>query len=294
MSTEVPPDPRPARGRLVVDRLSPGLSAELWRMVEEARGGDALAPVTVVAPTPYAGLHLRESLGESGFANVRFIFMPVLAEMLGGSAAGLGGRRPLTRVIEGALLRRVLDGAGRRAAPCGGPPGHAGEPALVVLRSCGPPRTARGRPTSSAAAWARRSRGSTACSARRWRRAGTTPMTSRGRRRRPWRRTAAVRWGNLGPVILYLPRRLSPGPGRPRLGPGPRRTLLRGPGPYGRRRRRRRDRGPGGRASAAPGTAPPGAGAPRRRRPARPRAAPHGAQRPRGGPVGDPPDGRAR
>ena len=210
MSADAPPAPRPPPGRLVVDRLCPGLSAELWRMVGEARGGDALAPVTVVAPTPYAGLHLRESLGESGFANVRFIFMPVLAEMLGGSAPGLRGRRPLTRVVEGALLRRVLDGARgelRRVA------GHTAT--LASLRSSfgelrvaeDGVREAHERGGGLGAEVSELYRLFRAEVEEGWYDTDDLARAAAG----AVETDGAIRWGNLGPIILYLPRRLSPG-----------------------------------------------------------------------------------
>ena len=95
-------------GRLIVDRQSPALAEALWRLVRDAKGDDVLAPVTVVGPTRYANLSLRQELGRSGFANVRFIVMPVLSELLGGAALSRAGRKPLTAVIESVSLRTVL------------------------------------------------------------------------------------------------------------------------------------------------------------------------------------------
>ena len=98
-------------GRLLVGRQSPGLREALWRLVRGVKGGDALAPVTVVGPSSYANLSLRQELGAGGFANVRFIVPPVLAELLGGAAMARSGRRPLTSVVERVWLREVLAGA---------------------------------------------------------------------------------------------------------------------------------------------------------------------------------------
>ena len=40
--------------------------------VRSQQNGDPLAPVTVVAPSPYIAAALRQSLAEIGCANVRF------------------------------------------------------------------------------------------------------------------------------------------------------------------------------------------------------------------------------
>ncbi len=99
-------------GRLIVDRQSPALKDALWRMVREAKGdGGVLAPVTVVGPSQYANLSLRQELGRSGFANVRFILLPMLAELLGGASMARAGRRPLTPVLEAVAVRGALQSA---------------------------------------------------------------------------------------------------------------------------------------------------------------------------------------
>ena len=104
-------------GRLIVGRQSQALREALWRLVREAKGGDPLAPVTVVGPSSYANLSLRQELGAGGFANVRFIVLPVLAELLGGAAMARSGRRPLTSVLERVWLREVMAGATGPLAP---------------------------------------------------------------------------------------------------------------------------------------------------------------------------------
>ena len=93
--------------RLVVGRQSPSLREALWELVGSAKKGDPLAPVTVAAPSRYASLSLRHDLGRRGFANVRFIELPMLAELLG--AVHLAGKRPLTAVLQSILLRQVLE-----------------------------------------------------------------------------------------------------------------------------------------------------------------------------------------
>ena len=101
------------KARLIVDRQSQALKEALWRLVREAKqDGGVLAPVTVVGPSQYANLSLRQELGRNGFANVRFILLPMLAELLGGAAMARDGRRPLTPVLENVLVRAVLEQAG--------------------------------------------------------------------------------------------------------------------------------------------------------------------------------------
>lgn len=94
--------------RLIVERLSPDLSRELWRLVKEEQRHDVLAPVTVIAPTQYARLALRQELGRTGFANVRFILASVLSELLGAAALEQQGRKPLTNVLENLAVRQAL------------------------------------------------------------------------------------------------------------------------------------------------------------------------------------------
>lgn len=94
--------------RLIVDRLSPDLTRELWRLIAAEQRDDVLAPVTVVTPTRYAGLALRQELGRTGFANVRFMSVAVLSELLGAAALEQQGRNPLTGVLENLAVRQAL------------------------------------------------------------------------------------------------------------------------------------------------------------------------------------------
>ena len=98
------------RGRLIVGRQSPALKRALWQLVDEVKEDDVLAPVTIVAPTRYASLSLRQELGREGFANVRFMVMPMLSELLGAVLLERQDRKPLTPVLQTSLLRRVLAG----------------------------------------------------------------------------------------------------------------------------------------------------------------------------------------
>lgn len=93
---------------LIVDRLSPDLPRVLWRLIQAEQRDDVLAPVTVVTPTRYAGLALRQELGRAGFANVRFMPVAVLSELLGAAALEQQGRKPLTGVLENLAVRQAL------------------------------------------------------------------------------------------------------------------------------------------------------------------------------------------
>ena len=106
--------------RFEVGRQSPSLQQALWNLIRSAKNGDPLAPVTVVSPSRYASLSLRHNLGRQGFANVKFIELPMLAELLG--AAALAGRHPLTGVLQSILLRQVLEQDDGLLAPVRGHP----------------------------------------------------------------------------------------------------------------------------------------------------------------------------
>ena len=86
----------------------------LRALIERAKAGDDLAPVTVVTPTSYAGLSLRRRLSRpAGLINVRFMALPRLAEYLGAPEAAKRGKTPLTP----ALAQAAVNAAGRRLGP---------------------------------------------------------------------------------------------------------------------------------------------------------------------------------
>ena len=116
-------------------RQSPELREAVWRLVRDAKQGDPLAPVTVVGPSSYANLSLRQELGRGGFANVRFIVLPVLSELLGGAAMARSGRRPLTSVLERVWLREVMAGSDGAACAGEGPRRDTGQRARVLRRA---------------------------------------------------------------------------------------------------------------------------------------------------------------
>ena len=94
--------------RLFLGRQSP---ESLWSVVQSVQSDDPLAPVTVVGPSNYANLSLRQDFARSGFVNVRFIVFSRLAEFLGAPRMARDGRTPLTRVIENAAVRSVASNA---------------------------------------------------------------------------------------------------------------------------------------------------------------------------------------
>ena len=94
--------------RLIVERLSDNLRNRLRQLIGDAKRDDALAPVTVVGPSRYANLSLRQELGLDSFINVRFYILPVISEMLGGASLARNGRRPLTAALEGVAIRASL------------------------------------------------------------------------------------------------------------------------------------------------------------------------------------------
>jgi hypothetical protein len=76
-------------------------------LVARLEGSDPLTPVTVVGPSTYALLSLRHALGRQGMANLRFMLLPRLSELLGAPTLAARGLRPLTPILESAAVRAV-------------------------------------------------------------------------------------------------------------------------------------------------------------------------------------------
>ena len=108
MVSNRPATDSPLSGHLFVGTPSLGARTTLWDLVSDKKQGDLMAPVTVVSPSRYASLALRQELGDKGFINVRFIQMPVLAELLGGAALAASNRKPITATLQSISLRRAL------------------------------------------------------------------------------------------------------------------------------------------------------------------------------------------
>jgi ATP-dependent helicase/nuclease subunit B len=97
------------RHPFVLASHGPRARAALWDVVLEAKGDDPLAPVSVAVPSPYAGLSLRRDLGgERAFVNVRFLPLARVAELLGAPYLAEPERRPLTPAIALGAVRVVL------------------------------------------------------------------------------------------------------------------------------------------------------------------------------------------
>ena len=77
----------------------------LESLISERQSRGSLAPVTVIVPRRYAALFLRRNIGQRGLANVRFMVMPQLTELLGAQAVAERGLRPLRPMIEYEAVR---------------------------------------------------------------------------------------------------------------------------------------------------------------------------------------------
>ncbi|HZQ29114.1 MAG TPA: PD-(D/E)XK nuclease family protein [Acidimicrobiales bacterium] len=90
--------------------LGPEAVRLLRQALASAKAQDPLAPVTVVVPSNYAGLSLRRLLAREapGVANVRFLSLPRLAELLAAPRLAASGRRPVTPALAAHAVRRAL------------------------------------------------------------------------------------------------------------------------------------------------------------------------------------------
>lgn len=104
----------------------------LGRLVEAAKAGDRLGPVTVIVPSNYAAVSTRRALAArpDGLANVSFLTLFRLAERLGGPALAAAGRRPVSTPVLFQAVRAVLADDPGLFAPVAGHP--ATELALVA------------------------------------------------------------------------------------------------------------------------------------------------------------------
>ena len=102
---------------LVTEPLDSRARERLFNLVGDFKGGDPLAPVTVVVPSTYAGLDLRHDLGRLGSTNVYIIGLSRLAELLGAPSLAAQGRCPLTPLVEAAAVRAVASEAGGPLEP---------------------------------------------------------------------------------------------------------------------------------------------------------------------------------
>src|SRR5919109_5259210 len=92
-------------------RLASGPGAHDWLLdrCRSVRGDDPLAPVTVLVPTHAMGLQLRRRLAADGYANIRFLTLADLAELLAAPALAGDGWRRLTDPAAEAAVRRTAE-----------------------------------------------------------------------------------------------------------------------------------------------------------------------------------------
>ena len=90
--------------------FGPPATSALQRAIAAAKGSDPLQPVTVAVPSNYAGLSLRRRLGalEGGLVNVGFIVFSRVVELLGSPALASAGKRPLTPPVRAEAVRASL------------------------------------------------------------------------------------------------------------------------------------------------------------------------------------------
>ena len=99
------------KANVVVTEYGRAASTALAQAIADIKAGVALAPVTVIVPSNFAGLAARRMLGRgdlgvTGVANVNFLTPFRLAELL--AVGELRGRKPLTKPVLGAAVRRAL------------------------------------------------------------------------------------------------------------------------------------------------------------------------------------------
>jgi RecB family exonuclease len=82
----------------------------LAAQVQTAKGGDRLAPVTVIVPSNYAAVSTRRALAgrAGGVANVTFLTLFRLAERLGAATLAAAGRRPVSTPVLVQAVRSIL------------------------------------------------------------------------------------------------------------------------------------------------------------------------------------------
>jgi len=97
--------------------------ADAERVLEDAvarakrlNGGDLLAPVTIVAPSFQAGLHLRQLLGRrsQGIVNVQARPLRALLELIGAGSLANEGRRPLHEAYRSEVIRAMAEAGPRQ------------------------------------------------------------------------------------------------------------------------------------------------------------------------------------
>ncbi len=91
-------------------RYGPAATDRLADEIVVLKGGDVLAPVTVVVPSNYAGISIRRALAQrpGGIAAVTFTTLARVAERMAGSVLAAAGRRPVSGPVLAGSVRKVL------------------------------------------------------------------------------------------------------------------------------------------------------------------------------------------
>ncbi len=97
---------QPTQSKLLIGPIS-GAGNRLRRLVREMQDDGPLNPVTVIVPTTYVALTMRRSMGRDGIANVRFTTISRVSELLGAPALSAKEMLPLTPLMESAAVRAV-------------------------------------------------------------------------------------------------------------------------------------------------------------------------------------------
>ncbi len=99
---------------VVTTAYGPPAHEALAEVVERAKGGDPLAPVTVVVSANTVGLAARRCLGRrgisgrSGIAAVSFLTPYALAELIGSARTADSWRRPVSKPVIAGAVRAAL------------------------------------------------------------------------------------------------------------------------------------------------------------------------------------------
>ncbi len=108
-----------------LEPFGPPAQQRLSRLITSAKGSDPLSPVTVIAPSMYAGLSLRRALArQGGLVNVRFMPLARLAEYIGVSRMAQQGKTPLSPILKLAAVRHFAEKMAAKG-PLGAVAAHA-------------------------------------------------------------------------------------------------------------------------------------------------------------------------
>jgi hypothetical protein len=80
----------------------------LTTTVDRHKNGNSLAPVTVIVPNNYVGVATRRALGRRGLAATTFLTTYRLAELLASARVSASGRRPVSTPVLAGAVRAVL------------------------------------------------------------------------------------------------------------------------------------------------------------------------------------------